>query len=322
MNINKITAPIQNFARKTCQNLGAKVTKSFSADTADKFVKLNKFTETDGVAMAQASFITLVGTCVIIPRLLKARDNDERREILTRDITTVATMLLAMKALRGSFSDTVGKMTGMVLTKNAGNPDAKGIKKLGQYLNPMGGISSLDEKEIKTIYSQFKDKESIIKFLKNLDEKGGNSDKVMARILNSGEQDIIGKIFGIKKIEGMEETAKKLFGENLEIKDVIETIEKADDETIKPILDVLNNDNNPLVKMAKGTNAWLQAVSLGIIIGFTGFGLPAINKALTDKRHAKEETGMRQNPTLSPEVGVMPKIKITQAEQAAFQKFL
>ena len=272
MNVSKIAAPAINTVREGFSKVGKKLL------TSDKLQKINKFVEPSGFSMAHGAFITAVCSCVMIPRLIKARDKDEKREIFTRDLITIAVMLLAMKAIRGGLADMMGRKTGLNLTQNLSKDQAaKGIKRLGQYINPMGGIDTLSRQQIESVYSKIDTKDSLVKFLENLKNKGGDSAKALKTIIQKGEA------------EGLMESGKKLFGENLDKMDnVVEIVKNADNATLSPILKVLNNANNPLVKTAKSVNAWLQAGALGVVVSFLGFGLPAINKKITEAVHKKD----------------------------------
>ena len=332
MNVTKIAAPIANTVRQGFSKVGKNLL------TSEKLQKLNKFVEPSGFSMAHGAFITLVCSCVMIPRLIKARDKDEKREIFTRDLITIAVMLLAMKAIRGGLADMMGRKTGLNLTQNLSKDQAaKGIKRLGQYINPMGGIDTLSRPQIESIYSKIDSKESLVKFLENLKNKGGDEAKALKAVIQKGQS------------EGLSEAGKKLFGENLDKMDnVVEIIKNADEATLSPILKVLNNVNNPLVKTAKSVNAWLQLGALGTVVSFLGFGLPAINKRITDAVHKKDaqkagETNAPQvqapqqaeasqqtqnvsatsqtNKEGEPYVVVSP-IKMTQKEYDAFKPFL
>ncbi len=267
MQVSKIFAPV----KKAVSNLGSKVA------TSAKLHSVNKFFEPDGVSLAPYAFMCLLSGFVIVPRVIKARDNDERREILTRDVLTIATLLFAMKGLSAGFSKFASKKTGLILTNGKVDKNANIFKKLGAYLHPNGGIKAMSSDDIISKYTRIEDKKTLGNFLDYIQTNDGDVKKVLT--LDS------------KKNGALSQATKEVFGgsiDNMKAEDVIQTIKSADDSTLAPLLRVLSSKDNPLVKAAKGVNAWLQAGSLGVIVSFLGFGLPAINRAVTNKRHEKQ----------------------------------
>ena len=80
MKINSIAPKISNMIGTSITNLGIASQKSGSM--ADK---LNNFTEGRGMNPGRGSFLALIFSCTLIPRFLKARDADEKSEILRRE---------------------------------------------------------------------------------------------------------------------------------------------------------------------------------------------------------------------------------------------
>lgn len=267
MQVNKIFAPV----KKAVSNLGSKVCSS------TKLQKINKFFEPDGISMAPYAFMGLISGFVVVPRVIKARDADERREILTRDVLTIATLLFAMKALSAGFSKIASKKTGLVLTNGKVDKSAGIFKKLGAYLHPNGGVSAMSNENIISKYTHIEDKRTLGNFLDYIHTNDGDVRKVLT--LDNKNNGVLTK------------AAKEVFGDgigNMSAEDIIGKVKAADANKLEPLLKVLNSDANPLVKTAKGVNAWLQAGSLGVIVSLLGFGLPAINKAITNKKYEKQ----------------------------------
>ncbi len=267
MQVNKIFTPV----KKAVSNLGAKVCSS------TKLQKINKFFEPDGISIAPYAFMGLISGFVVAPRVVKARDDDERREILTRDVLTVATLLFAMKALSAGFSKIASKKTGLVLTNGKLDKNAGILKKLGAYFHPNGGISAMSSDDIISKYTHIEDKKTLGNFLDYIHTNEGDVKKVL--------------MADAKKSGPLSKAAKEVLGENIgdmKAEDIIQKIKSADEGTLSGLIEILKSKNNPLVKTAKGVNAWLQASSLGVIVSFLGFGLPAINRAVTNKKYEKQ----------------------------------
>ena len=274
---------------------------------ASKVMKnANKFFETDGFNMGSTAFNTLIMTAVVLPRLVQARDNDERREILTRDMTTVLTLLFAMKGINAGLSKLVSNATGLVLTNK---PNASGknvLAKAFDYIRP-SGIRAMNDKEIISKYGQITNKESLIKLFEYIKDGGGN----IAKTLN---------------IKGdLAKNVKSALGDikDMGADDIINKVKGMSEESLKGITDILKSPNNPIAKKCKGISGWFQAGALGVIIGFLGFGLPAINKIMTSKAHAKDKNGKQEEkPTETKYFSLSSVMNLKEGEKQAFSKFI
>ena len=305
MQISKIGA----YASKATQKLGETIldNKPDTAKVRNFIQKTNKFVQGEGYNPGRGAYYLLMGGCVVAPRFLKARDNDERREVLTRDITTVVTILFAMKALQSGMCSAAQKKSGLTLVNDTVGKANIGKRILG-FLNPEGGITALGSDEVIARYSRFDSKDSFIKTLKTLDKEGGT----------------IAKVFNLESKKGerpMYVAAKKLFGDNFLEKsnqELIEAVENAKNGTAVEGLEaligskaagvkngtqkgILNNASNPITNYARNISANFNTLSLGITAGFLGFGIAKINELLTAKKHLNK-------PGTNPNRGVQPEM--------------
>ena len=161
MQINKISQA----ATKVSKKVGEVILSNKPSQAGAKKVleKANKFLQGESYNPGRGAYYLLMGGFVIAPRLLKAREPDEFREILTRDTVTVLTILFAMKGLQSGMCNLAQKKSGLVLVKDLVGKDAKKLQRLKGYLNPEGGILPLGSDEIAARYSRYHSKRSFVK---------------------------------------------------------------------------------------------------------------------------------------------------------------
>lgn len=299
--INAIT-PVREFAGKQVAALGKSVAQS------QTLRKVNNAIEANGISLATGAFVAIVASCVLIPRLITARDADERREIFTRDFVTVLVMLFAMKGLKGIFSNTATKAKGLVLTAKE-KPDEKMnlFQKFVEYFKPIGGASALSARQLQSKYGLISDKATLENTAKYIDSAKGNLAKAFS-IDKSGDQ----KLY---------KASKDVLGENFETlnnKTIVEKISNKDTAELEPMLRALEDENNVFVKSAKRINAILEAGALGIVVLLLGFGLPEINRRVTNKIHGKTDD------TFENEIFSVygKEIKTTANEKQVFKNFM
>lgn len=171
MNVGAIGTTLKSSSiSKGLETLGKKVGDSVNMQ------KIGKFFDPNGKTVSQGVFTTLLLSCVLFPRLLNAQDKTERRETITRDAVAIGTMLFAMKGINTGIAKLMEKKTGLVLTNKVLPKDMNIFKKLGQYLNPNGGVNILSTEQLA---SKYKVNEASIEGLKGfIKDNGGNLDKI------------------------------------------------------------------------------------------------------------------------------------------------
>ncbi len=315
MLINKIGANLSKVSKKV-----GKAVLSESADaskTKKVLEKANNFLQGEGYNPGRGAYYLLMGGFVVAPRLLKAREPDEFREILTRDVTTVATILFAMKALQSGMCSLAQKKSGITLVKDTVGK-ANPLKRLLGFFNPEGGITALASDDIIARYSRFQDRDSFVKTLNTLDSEGGS----IAKLFNIENKKGISSLWKKNAEKPMYKAAQKIFGENFAKKtneELINSIkninlEKASGarEGLEELLGssalkikggevkgILNSKSNPITNYARGISANFNTISLIITAAFLGFGLSKINEIFTTKRHLDK-------PGTTPNKGVRP----------------
>lgn len=262
--------------------------------------------ESNWVNVARPIFYTLITCFTLVPRLIQSTKRDiasskknggpvqwdETSNILRRDITTILTILFAMEGMGAAMGLNASKKSGIVLTSDILKKDDSLFKKFIKIFNPEGGVKVLSKAETNAQMSNFADLDQLMRFLNDTETNKGNIYKLLHIDAGSNKGD--GSIFY--------NAAKKVFGEIIDNKDVkfaqlVEHLKKnppaASD--VNELLGVLNDaSKNPLLKFANKTNAIFQTVSLAIVTGFLGFGLPKINDFIIKRKYLKD------NNTLHP----------------------
>ena len=218
MNVSKITSsltPIKNTlgkgVNKVADKIGNFVDKS---DIAKKAVNIFEPNGGDNSFFGLASIMVFA---VLIPRVITAlRRNPEDKEatkdeitgILFRDVTTILTMLFALKTMNSVVSNIGTKMTGIPMVnkpfEKLFNDNIKGftdkakdifehpldkakkiVKNIGLALNPIGGSVSLSGDEINRRFTNLKDVSQVQKLLEDVPHHGGKPEKVFEKMKNS-----------------------------------------------------------------------------------------------------------------------------------------
>ena len=316
MPINKITSAAQSAIKKT----GRIILDNGSENAKIRSVlnKVNNFAQGESFNPGRGAYYFLMGGCVILPRLIQAREPDEFREILTRDTTTVLTILFAMKGLKSGMCSAAQKKAGIPLVKDTIGKNVPKLKRLAGYLNPDGGITAFNSSEINSRYSRIFSKDELVNMFKTVDKEGGNIAKMLSVETNGG---FLSKLFGRKKETPLFDAAKQMLGEdfttktNDEIISMVEKITPEDKNAVKGLEaivgskpfgkealengsdnaadiakdkikeGILNGKNNPITYYARNVAAKFETLSLAITAGFLGFGLPKINEKLTMQKH-------------------------------------
>lgn len=253
--------------------------------------KLANGIEFEGINVSFPLLLGIMGFGILFPRIRQAKDKYDRTEILTRDVTTCATMCFGEKCLRKAFSKLNEKNSGFVLAmKEKGYKDKSRFGKIFSYLRPINGTRLLNSDQIVSQYSNITD---MSKFFNFIEGQGGD----------------------IKKLLTFKEEPKEL------LKNILQrtgkTLEEANNDTIKEafqnprnselvneFLDMFKSKDNIWVKQAKTLNARFTALAICLFVPlFLGFMLPWINEKITKKTIKKENElklheNNNQNPTI------------------------
>lgn len=351
MNISKITSQISSGAQKLTRplakpmdNLATSVGKLVNkSDAAKKIVDAYELNGGDNQFFGLA---TIMVFAVLIPRILTAlKRNPENKEatkdeingILRRDVTTILTMLFALKSMNTLAGNLATKLTGIPMTskpyqklfnENAKTFGQKTLSAIGSLfnnakdtLNPKGGSKLYSGKTIIDNYTGYRTVEQTQNFLRDtVDGNGGNSKKVFAKIQDSIVEKLESRINELEKSPKINDKLirnddavelefrkqqlgifKDLTHEKFMSLKATEDNKGTLDKIEQGILDFFESKDNPIAKTANTVKVLLQTAALGIETFFLGFGLPSINQKLLEKKYLGEKPiGEQRGDTFSP----------------------
>lgn len=234
------------------------------------------------------SFLFLLGA-----RFIEARDNDERREILTRDIPAIAVSGVGALLLNNPVGRFVTKKSGIPITFKNGKT-----------------LDFAQQKQVKDWYTELSTIPNPLEtFAETIDRNGGNIQKVM-------------KKFGF-------ENEMKAISESVKNSEVINAIKNARTnnktafEALENLLKNVGVDNK-VAKFAKSAQAAVKLSCLAVTAGFLGYFLPRLNIIITKKKvQESQQAANPQSPAGMVEASVM-KISNYHSTNAAqsFKNFL
>lgn len=245
----------------------------FSNPTLKKFSDAMEY---DKFSMSIPAMMGILYGATIVPRYCQATDKHDRREILTRDVTSITAILFLAKALNKGFSRYFAKKSGFVLNNTPLDHGKNLLNRVKNYLNPSGGIDVLNSQELKLKYSNLKNyNEGIKGFFKFVDGQGGDIRKILAsnKVTKENADKILGKDILKATKEEVETKLAKAEG-SAELNKIYSEFEKPD---------------NTFVKKAKTMNSTFDFLSTIMLTPALMIGIEKFNEHMTKKILAKEE---------------------------------
>lgn len=323
---------ISSITPKIAATVGAGITEiGRAAQKKSSFASnINKFAEGRGINPGRGAFLALIFSCTLIPRFLKARDADERSEILRRDVTTILTITFAMKAIKAGLSDLMAKKKGLPMTFTNLPENASWYKKALGYFQQKGR-TAFSAEDITANYANIDGKDSLTRMLNFVEENKGNVGKVL-----TFDRANPASLYANRRTDGaLTLAARKLLGEDFDFtkpgKEIIAAIKAKDasNPAFAEISNILKDvDTNPIAQFAKGIGSKFETVALLAVVAFLGFGLPKLNEKLTkDKYFDKDGNGLNAhyaNPnTAIPNMPNRSALStFNQSQRMVFQNFL
>ena len=342
MNIPKIT-----------QNISSGINQAAikASETVQKMPKLSKFIdnfEQNGGDNNFFGLATIMLAFVLIPRIKSALgrnpDNkeatkDEIQEILFRDVQTILIMLFGLKSLNSVVANLSTKMTGIPMVdvpykklfdkgintfgekaKDFAQHPIEKLKTIGSNvlatLNPIGGSSSLNGKQINSLYTKYQSSEEVKKFLKTVPDRGGDTSAVFSKI-KTAITTKLEKIINDAKNSSVIDSVTGKYPAEIEarIAPIQKTLDYFNELTLEKfmgneplrqdaeaeIVKFFTDKDNALAKGARRVNDWLRMLALGIEVSYLGFGLPALNQKRLEKKYLSEKPiGVQTGDTFTP----------------------
>lgn len=244
-------------------------------------------------------FLTTFGF-VLIPRLKKAHERDietakkggvanmEVKDVLRRDIPSIAAILYSVPLLNKTMAKGFQKKSGLVLSTNPNRKTQGLLKNVFDTIRPVKGDRIVTSRDAEAIYSGFGDYASKIDFFKMLSDKGANLGKMFKNL--KGDQQVLEKMYKEGAKAGSIFTASN--------KDIIEVLTKAfkDDapQALKNGAEVFENvfkgpaKKNAFVNLTKFYNSLAGAINIFVITPLIlGVLIPKINEKKTQEAQEK-----------------------------------
>jgi len=255
-------------------NASPQNTPSFGANPLQS---LGRAFEFDGFNFSLSGLLLILYGATIIPRYVKARDKDEKREILIRDITTLTTLIFARRSIQNVVSRMCSKASGLALHTKPENHSGS-LKKIYNYLRPERGIQPLTSEQIIAKYSKIQDyKNGLVDFGDFVIKQGGDIKKALCTDKNIAQH--LKSMHTKWKPGGDFESA----GSD-EIMNMIRHFHKNRENDYAQIIEILKNPNNELVKKAKFMNSTFDFLTTLVFVpAILGVFLSYFNETLTKR---------------------------------------
>lgn len=286
------------------ENLGASKQVAFSGaiDSLGRVVskkdgKLSKFFnefEFDSYNLSFMGFLTACGIGVLLPRLYHAREENEYKEILFRDTTTILAIACLAKCVQQMVARACTKATGLALALKPKFAQPSKLKEYLAYLRPIKGHKVLNSAQLHSKYTnihQYKD--GIAGFAKFIDEQGGDVRKMFKIDSNALEQ--------LKTAYNASAKAKSVAFEQAGNKDIIEAMTdvvkngKASD-SIENLKKIFQKNDNAFLRKAKIMNSSFNfAILFAVAPVVFGWFIPWLNELLTKKRQLEKRENSENN---------------------------
>ncbi len=234
-------------------------------------------------SLTRAMFFIVATLFMLGGRFFESRSNDEKREVVTRDVPAVALSVAGAPLINKAVAYAVTKKSGVpILTM--GNPNdpiiSIGKDKNGKpkfTLGKQGKVFSssfASQKQIIDWYSGLENMDdALVNFSETVDRHGGKLDKVFKKL---GMTDLLTAI-----------TDKK---DNKDILNAIKEGKANGSEAFKNLEQALKAipENNSLLKFAKEAHAYVKLGGIGFMAATLGYFLPHLNIITTKKKYQKK----------------------------------
>lgn len=291
MKVNNTQTNIYN--RNIKQNIKAKTTNiAFGANPSSFWRKLNQQLEYSGVSMPVLVLGIVSFGAILLPRLIKARDNTERAEIIQRDVITILVMMMGSFSIRNIMSALSAKKSGYALL--AGNHKQNAFFKMFNLFNPIGSTNILSSSQLVSKYSKIDDyKEGFYGFAKFLNENGGNAKKFFSS--DKKLKDMVSNLY--KKYKPQKGAADFEKASKIDVAEMFNNINKSNDKAtaLKDLTSLFEKPDNNFVKKAKFMNSLFDFLSTFLFVPLLlGVALPKLNEK-TVKKMVQEEQNTLNN---------------------------
>lgn len=293
MKVNNFQTNVYN-NKNIKQNIKNKSSNvGFGANPSSFWRKLNQQIEYSGISMPVLVLGIVSFSAILLPRLIKARDNTERAEILQRDIITILVMMMGSFSLRNIMSTLSAKKSGYALL--SGNHKANPLVKTLNLFNPFGSTNILSSSQLVSKYSKIDNyKEGFYGFSKFLNDNGGDAKKFF-----SGDKKLKGVVSNLyKKFKPENGAADFEKASKTDVANMFKKINSDSQKTtyLKELTDLFEKQDNNFVKKAKFMNSFFDFLSTFLLVPLLlGFALPKLNEKTVRKMIAEDPNAISNN---------------------------
>jgi len=232
--------------------------KSFARKTFEKAGEICSVDSRNG-SLSRAMFFVVALLFLVGGRFVKSRDNDERREVITRDIPAIALTVTGAPMANKAMAYATTKKTGVPIITLDGK---KG------FMN----ATFSSQKQLIDWYSNL-GKNPLVNFSETITKHGGNLQKAFAKL---GFSDKLAKITTATDNNAILNAIKEA---QINKTEAFKTLEEA--------MQKLDTNNN-LLKFAKKSQAYVKLAGIGITAAILGIFLPRLNIVMTRKKYQKK----------------------------------
>ena len=268
MKINNVStaaySSASNASRTNLNNRNANQPSFGSTQSAGRqaFEWLGKHCNIDSNGSLTRAAFFAVGTMFMLGgRFFESRDNDEKREVITRDVPAVA--------LSAGGAPLINRAVAYMITKKSGVPIVTSGKKFSFKDTAFTSQSQLDN-----WYSELKNADNpLINLSEMLERNGGNIRKVMNKFGFTKELDAI--------------TKEK---DNAGILNALKDAQVKGTESFKALENAVKNvaKDNKVLKFAKNAQASVKLGGIGFMAALLGYFLPRLNIITTKNKYKKK----------------------------------
>lgn len=295
---------INNTGAPTPPNRNNKVT--FSGNKGQKAFKWvsDQCNVSNKGELTRVMFLVVSSIFMVGARFLKARGDDERREVLTRDIPAIVLSIYGAPVLNAGLAYAATKRSGIPVVNFKEGAEKK-----------LKNAKFVTQKQVKEWYSNLKDlKNPLVTFSETIHRHGGDLNKVMKKLGEGFES-------------GMESIVGKKGASNEEIITAFKNAQKNKTESFTNLETKIKNisSENELFKAAQKSQAHIKLAGIAFTAAILGYLLPRLNIVTTREKykHKNESQSAQTNPQTQPAQEAQAPQAVAKSEKAeAFQKFI
>lgn len=233
-------------------------------------------------SMARNLFILNAFAFLLGTRIITSRDDDEKREIVIRDIPTIIIAVQGVPFIGEKAAELIQKKSGFAIMETGDTKKSTGIAKWikNKFNRP-------DKPEMKSVeYSQLEDwyvyNDKLVSGFKGFSErlsKGGN----LKKIYSSLNDDVKTLLAGFS--DNNDEFIKKLFDKSEKSDSVLAKLEKE-----------MASDKNNALKQASFMKTSTKLIGFGLTLALIGLFIPKLNIFITETIHKNKKKQCENSP--------------------------